>query len=338
MLSSVWKGMTRMRLVAVAAVSLALTLAACGSNDDSSSGGGSTSADSGGGGKLVGVLAPETNDNTYSAAYVKRLQELADEKGLELKIFNAKYDAATQASQADSLIAQKPDAIILWPADSRAVRPILIKAQQAGIPVTASNSEPSASDSELIRTYTGPSNAQIGERAADLMNEALGGRGRIVIVEGQPGNATNIDRVRAFREQLGKVAPGIEIGGSQPAFWQKPKAVSVTDQFLSRFNNDIQGIYGVDDILASGAAEAIKNAGLPKGKIKIIGTGGNQQGLPLVKDGEVYATMFQSPIDDATLAVEAIERVLNGDDVPPATYMNMPVVTQADASRYTAQW
>jgi ribose transport system substrate-binding protein len=330
--------MSSTRLVAVVVTALALVVAACGSSDEKGGSGGDTSASSAKKQKVVGVLAPETNDNTYSAAYVQRLKELASQANLELKIYNAKYDAATQASQADSLLAQKPDAIILWPADSRAVRPILLKAKQAGIPVDASNSETSASDAQLIKTYTGPSNAQIGAKAADLMNEALGGKGRIVIIEGQPGNATNIERVKAFRARLKEAAPGIQIGGSQPAYWQKPKAVSATTQFLSRFDNDIQGIYGVDDILAAGAAEALKKAKISPDKIKIIGTGGNKLGMPLVASGEVYATMFQSPITDATLALQSIVKVLDGQKVPSTTYMQMPVVKKDNASQYEAQW
>jgi ribose transport system substrate-binding protein len=343
MLTSVWKGLTRTVVLAVALASLALVIAACGSSDDKGTttqgaSGGDTKPAASSEKKVVGVLAPETDDNTYSAAYVRRMKELATQHNLELKIYNAKYDAATQASQAESLLAQKPDAIILWPADSRAVRPILLKAKQAGIPVDASNSEISASDAALIKTYTGPSNAQIGAKVADLMKAALSGKGRIVIIEGQPGNATNFERVKAFRARLKEVAPGIQIGGSQPAYWQKPKAVSVTTQFLSRFNNDIQGIYGVDDILAAGAAEALKRANVSTDKIKIIGTGGNKLGMPLVTSGDVYATMFQSPVEDATLAIENIVKVLNGENVPPTTYMNMPVVTKDNAGQYEAQW
>lgn len=320
------------------AASAALFVAGCGGGDDSSGSGTSAAGDGGGDRPLVGLLAPETNDNTYSAAYVKRMEEIADKEGVDLKIYNAKYDAATQASQAESLLAQDPDGIILWPADSRAVRPILLKAQAAGIPVNASNSEPSEEDSELIETYTGPSNAQIGETVADLFNKALGGKGKLVIVEGQPGNATNIERVEAFEERLGEAYPGIEIAGGQPAFWLEPKAISVTTQFLSRFSNDIQGVYGVDDILASGAAKATAQAGIPKGEITIIGTGANALGLPLVASGEVYATLFQSPIVDAELAIENMLKVLDGEPVPPTTFMEMPVVTEQNASEFEPLW
>jgi ABC-type sugar transport system substrate-binding protein len=333
------------RLVAVAGVVAAcLAIAACGNSSGSGSGGkttgGGSSSSSSGAKKTVGVLMPESSDNTYSASYAAKLQQLAAEKGVKLSIYNAKFDVGTQASQASALLAQHPDAIIFWPAAPTGARAILLKAQQANIPVDVTNSALSASDvpQSLYRTFTGPSNTKIGATQADVMNKALGGKGQIAIIEGQPANSTNIDRVKGFKAELAKAAPGIKVVCDEPGFWIQPKSQAAASQCLSRFSNKLDGFYASDDITAAGIVQALQAAGLPKGKVKVVSAGGNKLGFPLVKSGWVLATLFQSPVQDATLAMDNILKVLNGQQVPPATYFPTPPVTAQNIDQFTPEW
>lgn len=290
--------------------------------------------------KTVVALLPETTDNTFSAAFVARLQQLANENKINLEIYNAKFDAATQATQATSALARRPDALMLWPANPAGARTILLQAQAARIPVQIENSALKASDAptDLYKTYVGPDNVKIGELQAEMTNAALSGRGRVVMIEGQPANSVNIERSEGYRNRLAQIAPGIEIIASQPGFWQQPKSQSVMAEFLTRFNGMFDAVYTSDDIGAAGAVQAMQAANIPKGRIKVISAGGNKLGLPLVEEGWVYGTAFQSPIQEADLAIPSLIKIMNGQTVERHQYVDIPQVTAANVEQFTPEW
>lgn len=271
---------------------------------------------------------------------MSRLQALAAQHQIELKIFNAKYDAATQASQATTALAQKPAAMMLWPANPAGARTILLQAKQAGVPVQIENSALLESDAptDLYKSYVGPDNVKVGELQADMTNKALGGQGRVVMIEGQPANSVNTDRIAGYRNKLARIAPGIQVLDSQPGFWQQPKSQSVMAEFLTRFNGAIDAVYTSDDIAAAGAVQALQAANIPKGQIKVISAGGNKLGLPLVEQGWVYGTVFQSPNAEADLAIPTIVKIMNGEPVERIYHIALPEVTTDNVKQFTPEW
>ena len=100
----------------------------------------------------------------------------------------------------------------------------------------------------------------------------------------------------------------------------------------------MQGFYASDDITAAGIVQALKAAHIAKGKVKVISAGGNSLGIPLVKDGWVYATLFQAPYTDAELSMKTILKVLAGKSVPNTIYFSTPAITKANASKFVPQW
>lgn len=319
------------RALAGATTAVLLTsLAACG---------GDGSAD-GAGGKTVAALMAETTDNPYSAAFITRLKKLTEQKGIDVRIYNSKFDAATQSTQATSALAQHPDLVMLWPANPAAARTILLDAQKAGVPVQIENSGLSEEDApaDLYKAYVGPDDTKIGNLQAELTNDVLGGKGRVVMIGGQPASSVDILRTDGYRDTLEEIAPDIKILDSQPGFWDAAKSQSVMSEFLTRYGNDIDGVYVSDGIVASGAVKALQDAGIRKGKIKVFSAGGNKLDLPLVKNGWVAGTVFQSPVSEATEAAEIMDKLLAGEDVEKVNHIPLPVVTQSNVDEFQAEW
>ena len=314
-------------LVAVAS----LGLAACGSSAASTAAGKA-------GPKKVIALLPQEYDQPYGAVYVDTMKKTATKLGITLELQNSKYDAATQASQCNVAIAEKPNAIILWPADATAVSPCLLKAKAAGIPVNSSNSDVVAANKNLVHTYSGPSNDQVGRLDADMLNDALKGKGNVIIIEGQPGNSTATDRLTGFRNQLATKYPNIKVLGMQPANWDKALAITATSELLTRFGSQVNGIYAQDDTMASGAVEAIKSRGINPSTIAIVGCGNTKLGQANVLSGAQYGTLFQSPVWDGSNALDLINKVMLGQKTPTNVFMPMPEVTKVNASKYQPEW
>ncbi len=132
---------TRMRraAVAVAATTMAISLAACGSakeSGDKAEGGSEKKGDD----LKIGLLLPENQTARYEKfdrpIIEKKIGELTGGKA-KVTYANAKQDANTQAQQVDTMITNKVDALILGSVDSKAIANSVKKAKDAGIPVVA---------------------------------------------------------------------------------------------------------------------------------------------------------------------------------------------------------
>ena len=113
-------------------------------------------------------------------------------------------------------------------------------------------------------------NKAFGRKAATFMAKKLNGKGNILILEGVPCTV-NTDRVQAFMEVI-KANPGIKVLASQPAMWNREKALQVTQNLLTQFPR-VDAIWTADDDMALGAIQAIQEAGRSKEMFIFPGAG-----------------------------------------------------------------
>lgn len=318
-------------IVAVVATA-ALAVAGCGTGDSPSSNAPGAAGDN----VKVAALISGTNV-PYLATYADSMQKKADELGVELTVYSADFDANKQAQQFSQALTSKPSAIVVAAVDATSIVPSLLQAKQAGIPVVASNTGVSADGQALIAGYTGPDDLTQGAECAKLMVEAIGTTGKIAMIEGALGTTAQTNRGKGFVDELRKSAPGIEILDQQTASWDKDKARSVAANFITRFGDDLNAIFAQDDTMASGAAQAIADAG-KTGTIKVVGLGGSKQGFDGIKDGSIYGTVIQSPVQDGALAIEAAQKVGSGQTIDATKYLTPISVTADNVSQHTAEW
>lgn len=311
----------------------ASALSACGSDSASSASGG---------GKKVYALLPQGTDQPYGTEYLKAMKAEAENEGLEMTITNSQYDADKQASDCQVAVAAKPDLIILWPAVADTVRPCLERAKAAGIPVTVTNSDVKEEDKSLTAGYSGPDTYGQGAASAEIMCELADGKDiNILQVEGLTGNTTAINRKAGFEETIDEKCPNVKIVASQPGDWNKDDSQTVTSEMLTAAGaKNVQGIYAADDTMVAGAIDALKSQGLDVKKMLITSIGNTKLGNPLVVNGELDGTVFQSSAWDGENAVTLAAKVLDGEEVDGDLFMPSVKVTEANASdpEVTPNW
>jgi ribose transport system substrate-binding protein len=342
------------RLVGLLVVG-ALTLAACGTDDGTDDGTdaaadattGDAVADTAGGGGDgeydVYALLPQGNDQPYGTTYLPPFQETADELGLNLTITNSQYDADKQASECEVAVAADPDLIILWPAVGDTVRPCLEAANDAGIPVTVTNSDVNEEDRDLTRAYTGPDTYAQGAASAELFCEqAAGEEVGIIMVNGLTGNFTAIQREKGFEETIAEQCPNVEILARQPGNWNKDESqIAASEMITSVGPDNIGGVYAADDTMVAGAIDALKARGINPEDLIITSIGNTELGNPLVKSGELDGTIFQSSSWDGENVARMAHRVLSEDpDDRLVEFMPNVKVTEenADAPEVAPEW
>ena len=306
-----------------------LLLAGCGGSD-----GGTAAADGGDGERSVYALLPQGTDQPYGTTYLPPMNEEAEKAGIGLTITNSQYDADKQASDCQVAVAAKPDLIILWPAVADTVRPCLVAAKAASIPVTVTNSDVKAEDKDLVAGYSGPDTYGQGAASAEMMCElAEGEPTAILVVNGLTGNTTAINRRDGFVETVEQDCPNVTVLAEQPGDWNKDTSQTVTSEMLTSVGAEqVQGLYAADDTMVAGAIDALKAQGIDPKPLHITSIGNTKLGNPLVVSGELDGTVFQSSSWDGKNAVVVAAKVLDGAEVDEDLFMPSVKVTAANAA------
>jgi ribose transport system substrate-binding protein len=269
----------RMLVVMVALAALALT--AC-TNEVSDGGGesapGGTSAPQAEGvtGRpvKVGFSAPGA-DHGWLKAITDNARKEAEELGVDLVLSEGTNDTASQVSQIETLISQKPDVLVILPQEGGALTPIAQKAMQAGIPVV--NVDREFSTPAAYRTWIGGDNYGIGEAAANFIANELNCQGNVVEIQG-------------FTDGIKRCNGGIKIVASQPADFLPDKGLQVMETMLQA-QQDIDAVYTHDDDMAMGAVQAIRNANR-QDEMFVTGAGGSRDAMNLIAEGDLYRATF----------------------------------------------
>ena len=268
------------------------------------------------------------DSHAYATPANKALQARAAELGIEVLNLSQDFNVQKGTEQLNTCVARKVDGIILWPLDPQAYIPGLARAQQANIPAILINSPMSDEAKPFIKSFTGPDVYEEGKLAADALSKALDNKGSVVIIAGQAGNGTTIGRVNGFNDRLKELNSEIKVLDTVNADFDQQKALVVSRDLITRFGDQITGVYANDDTMARGFIDAWKEANPSKPTPPIVGINGQKDAFASIKTGEMYATIVQSPVEDGRLAINTMAEILDGKEVKDRLPIPLTVVTK----------
>ncbi len=277
--------------------------------------------------KKIG-LSLSTLNNPFFVQIRAGAQAEAKKLGVDLTVTDAQNDASQQANQLQNFTSEGLGTIIVNPVDSDAVTPAAKAVNKSDIPLVAvDRSVNNASTAALVAS----DNITGGKLAARSLAEKLGGKGRIVILQGQAGTSASRERGSGFAEGL-KAYPGIQVVAKQPADWDRTKGLDVMTNLLQA-NPDIDGVFAENDEMALGAIKAL---GAKAGKsVQVIGFDGTADGLKAVEAGTLYASVAQQPTELGRIAVQNAVKAAAGDKVEKSVMVPVKVVTKENVAGFT---
>ena len=286
----------------------------------------------------IGVTQNNAGTDSYESTYEQTMRDYAKTLGVNIVLLDPQGDPVKQSSQVQDLIAQHVDVMIVWPTNAKAVVPALRQAHRAGIPIVITNSRVDPSGVQYTISYSGPDTVGEGRTAGKLMQQALNGKGNVVVINGTPGYSRTIDCDLGFLDGI-RSTPGITILATEPADWNREKAQSVMENLITRFGSKIDGVYAEDDNMGIGALNAVNAAAqegkYKKGEVKIVGAANFADGYDAIKAGDFYGSVVQSPVEDAQNALKVAVQVAEGQPVPKEDFIKTPPVTSANINHFS---
>jgi ribose transport system substrate-binding protein len=223
----------------------------------------------------------------------------------DLKVVGIKdeMDVAQQIAYVESMMAQRVDAIVIAPADSKALVPVCKRAMDAGIIVVNIDNK---FDAEVLKDknaripFVGPDNRKGARLAGEYLCEKLKAGDKVAIIEGAPNAYNGIQRKLGFEDAV--AGGNLTIVSSQTGYWETDKAQPIASALVNE-HPDLKAILCANDSMALGAVAALKDAG-KSGSVYVVGFDNIAAVRRLLKEGRMLCTVDQHADKLALFGIE----------------------------------
>ena len=321
-----------MQFVLVVLATSLLFIAGCGSNE--SDDGQSSDAKP----KVALIMKSLANEFfvTMASAAERHQEQHQDAYELIVNGIKNESDLAQQVALVDQMIGVGVEAIVIAPADSKALVPALARARENGIHVVNIDNRLDGgvlAEYDLVIPFIGPNNRKGARDAATFALEQLPEGANVVILEGVTTAQNAIERRMGFEDAV--AANGANLLTKQSAVWDQTKAAEVTAAILVR-HPDVQLILAANDNMALGAASAVTFADLDQ-DISIVGFDNISAVHQLLLDGRVLATVEQYGDQFAVNGIELALEMIDGQSDLVDRETPLVVVSRIDIEDRDAQ-
>lgn len=243
----------------------------------------------------------KTLSNPYWVEMKQGVEQKAKELGVSVDVFASpsEGDFQSQLQLFEDLTNKNYKGIAFAPLSSVNLVIPVAKAYQKGIHLVNLDEKIDldnlAKAQGNVEAFITTNNVTVGGTAAKFIIDKLGNNGgEVAIIEGKAGNESGEAR-RIGATQAFKADNHIKLVASQPADWDRIKALDVATNVLQR-NPQLKAFYCANDTMAMGAAQAVANAG-QTGHILVVGTDGVPEARKMVAEGMMTATVAQNPAE-----------------------------------------
>ncbi len=234
-------------------------------------------------------------------------------------------DTTAQIQLVEQIILQHVDAIVIAPADSKALVPVLKRAIDKGILVVNIDNQldtPALAEKGIKVPFVGPDNRAGARLVGDYLAKHLKSGDKVGILEGVSSTFNAQQRTLGFQDAM--KAGGMQVVGVQSGQWEMDKANTVAAAML-REHPDVKALLCGNDNMALGAVAAVKSAG-QTGKVQVIGYDDISAVKPMLADGRMLATVNQFAAKQAVFGIQVALKALTAHTKQAA----MPVEVKTD--------
>ena len=231
-------------------------------------------------------------------------------------------DIAAQVDALQNLLANGANVIVFAPIDAAGIVPAVKKANDANALVFSIDDAPAGGK---VTATVRADNANAGEQGAAEMVKRLKGNSCwstntciVLELQGSLKTPNGLDRSNGFAGKLKELAPNVQLI-QRPTEWTADMAADAAQNVLTQ-NPGLNGIFMASELMATAVNAQLAAAGRgakvgdPAAVIRVA-IDGTPQGLQLIREGALDATVSQPLSAYATKTAELIELVSQGGKI-----------------------
>ena len=318
------------------ALALTLSLTACSSSKPEGTSSGSAGSAAANGPAATGVNAPTKANKNYNIQFVQGVTgdqfyitmqcgAEAEAKKLGVTVTTQgpqKFDPTLQKPILDSVMASKPDALLIAPTDTKAMQTPL---QQAGQSTKVVLVDTTTQDPSYAASAIASDNEGGGKAAFDAIKQLNPNGGKVMVMSTDPGVSTVDARIKGFHDAVAADSTftylNVQYSHDDPA-----TAANLMGSALQK-DPDIVGVFAANLFSAEGTATAIRQAN--KGdQVKVVSFDAGPNQVKDLKAGTIQALVAQQPGLIGQYGVDEAVAALDGGTVTPKIQTGFTIITK----------
>ncbi|PZO78184.1 MAG: sugar ABC transporter substrate-binding protein [Mesorhizobium amorphae] len=249
--------------------------------------------------KTTLVTSIRSLSNPYHAVWKQGAEAFAQSAGLEHVTLVSEGNSEKGIADIRAMLAKTGGNMVLNsdPNDTPDARPIVEAAAAAKAHVLTQWNKPADLHPKDFNPYYVAhiefDGIASGKQIAETLFSAIGGSGGIVALGGMISTTAAIERKKGLDEALA-ANPNIKLLDFQVANWKSTEAFDLMSNLLTRFGDEIKGVWAANDDMGVGALEALRAEGLA-GQVPVVGIDGIKAAVDAVRSGEFACTVTSDP-------------------------------------------
>ncbi len=302
----------------ILALALVFTLAACGGKAASKGEGKSDKK------VTVGVVQTNANESDWRTANTKSFNEAFAAAGFETKMVFGEGDHSTQIKQAQQLIQEEVDYLVVLGIQKAGWEDVAKAAKDAGIPFIMADRQLDLPEALYTAMVCSDFEAE-GKKAVDWIKKQALPENNIVVIGGDTGATAQLGRSKAIEDGAKENGWNIVFNQNMKG-WDEALAKQAVAELIAK-GTKFNIIYAENDNMARGACAAMDAAGITYGKtgnVKVIAFDANQWALKLVLEGKINLDIECNPLHGPRI-VELINKLEAGEEVEKNAFVKEEV-------------
>ncbi len=279
---------------------------------------GTTKATSGQGADYVVAFAQDTLKNDFRRAQLFEVKnELEPYQGIQFLYSDAQGKTSLLIHQIKQFIRQRVDVLIVGTNDARVVVPVIEEAHEKGIKVLILDR---GVETTRYTSFLNSDNVLIGRMGGEYIAERLGGKGRVLLMEGIQSADVTRDRTQGFMEIMAKY-PDIRVIKRTGNYLRKDALIEM--EKLVAEGVQVDAIFSESDSMLSGIRAVLARHKIDPASVISVGCDYTSEArTAILKGSQTGSVLF--PLGGKATA-QAVLNLKAGKSLP--AHIDIPVDT-----------
>lgn len=283
--------------------------------------------------KQIGVAITNFNDKWLSYLVDAMRQQAKQYPDYEFIFADGNEDAGKQIGQVEDFISSGVKGVVLIAVNTDTAAPMTKACKDAKVPLVTVNRLLANQDDAVA--YVGSDSMEAGVMEAEAVFKKTGGKGRVAVLYGVPGNESAVKRTAGYH-QVAKKYPGVKFVAEEIGNYYREEGMKITENWLQS-GLDFDIILSNNDEMAIGAILALEGQGA-RGKYIVAGVDATPDALQFMKEGRLDVTVFQDAKGQGTAAVDTVIKAVEGNLKEKIVWVPYEPVTPDRVDEYIAKW